>query len=117
MPFLLWWISAVTLPLLVVGNLKQIPSDIIEIVGESAQIECLVNQLEYDYIQWYRLDGANVENLGYMYTGGTFGRERHGNLSCSMESVMTCTITVPNLRPKRSGIYYCLATSHDVAWR
>ncbi|XP_077586856.1 uncharacterized protein LOC144206043 [Stigmatopora nigra] len=120
MAFVPWWLSALTLPLLVVGGIvEQSPADIIGPVGQSAQMKCFVNKLGYRYILWYRLDGGGgeVENLGYMYYGGKFKSEGHLALNCTMKLVMTCILSIPNLRPNNSGDYYCVATSHRAAFR
>uniref|UniRef100_A0A3Q2YB61 Immunoglobulin V-set domain-containing protein n=1 Tax=Hippocampus comes TaxID=109280 RepID=A0A3Q2YB61_HIPCM len=97
-------------------HVTQNPTDLIEAVGRTVRFECLHNIANYDRILLYRQRGLGMQLIGYMYYAiSTFeDGQKNVKFEGSSETGKTCKITISELHPNISGVYYCAASYHGV---
>lgn len=93
----------------------QTPADIYT-NGEDAKISCLHNISSYNQILWYKQLETQLQFLGYMYLNND-NPETGVNvmMNGSARTGEKCTLTIKDIKPSSSGVYFCAASFHSAA--
>ncbi|XP_019727876.1 immunoglobulin omega chain-like [Hippocampus comes] len=107
---------AASIALLSGQHVTQNPTDLIEAVGRTVRFECLHNIASYNQILLYRQRGLGMQLIGNMYyaTSNFEDGQKNVKFEGSSETGKTCKITISELHPNISGVYYCAASYHGV---
>uniref|UniRef100_A0A096M447 Ig-like domain-containing protein n=1 Tax=Poecilia formosa TaxID=48698 RepID=A0A096M447_POEFO len=95
----------------------QIPDHAFKHRGETLAIRCSHGIQSYDQILWYRQTAdRELQLLGYMYGTASFPDKESFNkskYSAVKDAIETGALTVKDLQPDDSGIYFCAVSKHS----
>uniref|UniRef100_A0A8C7D3W9 Ig-like domain-containing protein n=1 Tax=Oncorhynchus kisutch TaxID=8019 RepID=A0A8C7D3W9_ONCKI len=90
------------------NQVHQTPADLYKNQGESARMECSHSISGYNRILWYKQSNREFVFLGYMI--GTSGSPEAGfDIVGDASAGGTSTLTIKQLTPNSSAVYYCAA--------
>uniref|UniRef100_A0A669F4A8 Ig-like domain-containing protein n=1 Tax=Oreochromis niloticus TaxID=8128 RepID=A0A669F4A8_ORENI len=84
--------------------------------GEDAKIYCSQSIPNYNRILWYKQLETQLQFLGYMYLNDD-NPEPGVNvmINGSARTGEKCTLTIKDIKPSSSGVYFCAASFHSAA--
>uniref|UniRef100_A0A3B5R179 Ig-like domain-containing protein n=1 Tax=Xiphophorus maculatus TaxID=8083 RepID=A0A3B5R179_XIPMA len=99
-------------------QIVQIPADMFKSPGETAKISCSHSIPDYDRVLWYKQSKLHeMKLLGYMLgDNGYPEKELNVNIDGSANRDKNSTLTVTELSPDSSAVYYCAARYHSAAY-
>ncbi|PWA29579.1 hypothetical protein CCH79_00007867 [Gambusia affinis] len=99
-------------------QIVQIPADMFKNPGETAKISCTHSIPDYDRVLWYKQSKLHeMTLLGYMLgDDGYPEKEINVNIDGSANKDKNSTLTVAELSPDSSAVYYCAARYHSAEY-
>uniref|UniRef100_A0A667YGF6 Ig-like domain-containing protein n=1 Tax=Myripristis murdjan TaxID=586833 RepID=A0A667YGF6_9TELE len=93
----------------------QTPADMYKKPGEEVQLNCSHDIQDYERILWYKqLKNEKIQFLGYIY-GGSGYPEPGQKYSAVKTVVESGALTVKDLQPEDSAVYFCAVSKHSDA--